>query len=142
MGDDRKLSKSFIYSYSSSISLSSSSSEDLLMKHPHRAMNICCSNVIAKADKNMAKAPTMSNTDGTTCIIRTCAMKATKIWEVLKVAQVDGGIMVKDFIMQINPKIPTLPTPKEMAMSTGEISPICGVKNLSSSSINSQNIDI
>ena len=33
-------------------------------------------------------------------------MKATKIWEVLKVAQVDGGIMVKDFMMQMNPKIP------------------------------------
>ena len=47
----------------------------------------------------------------------TCAMKATKIWEVLNVATVEGGIIVRDLIIQIKPKMPIHPTPKDVAKS-------------------------
>ena len=49
--------------------------------------------------------------------IVTCAMKATKIWDVLNVATVEGGIIVRDLIIQIKPKMPIHPTPKDVAKS-------------------------
>ena len=36
----------------------------------------------------------------------TCAMKATKIWDVLNVATVEGGIIVRDLVVQKNPNKP------------------------------------
>ena len=44
-------------------------------------------------------------------------MKATKIWDVLNVATVEGGIIVRDLIIQIKPKMPIHPTPKDVAKS-------------------------
>ena len=44
-------------------------------------------------------------------------MKATKIWDVLNVATVEGGIIVRDLIIQMKPNIPIHPTPKDVAKS-------------------------
>ena len=84
-------------------------------------------------------------------------MKATNIWDVLNVATVDGGIIVRDHVVQKNPNkpksirdewfcpcqkseniLPTHPTPRAVKMSASGISEIFLVKNLSFSSMNSQ----
>ena len=38
----------------------------------------------------------------------TCATKATKIWDVLNVATVDGGIIVNDLVVQKKPNKPIM----------------------------------
>ena len=38
----------------------------------------------------------------------TCAIKATKIWDVLNVATVDGGIIVNDLVVQKKPNKPIM----------------------------------
>ena len=38
----------------------------------------------------------------------TCAIKATKIWDVLNVATVDGGIIVNDLVVQKKPNRPKM----------------------------------
>jgi hypothetical protein len=52
----------------------------------------------------------------------TCAIKATNIWDVRNVATVEGGIIVKDLIIQMKPNIPIHPTPKDVAISFSGIS--------------------
>ena len=57
-----------------------------------------------------------------------------KIWEVLNVATVDGGIIVRDLVVQKNPNNPINPTPRVIPMVDKGISVTCGVKNRSFSS--------
>ena len=49
-------------------------------------------------------------------------MKKDYSWDVLNVATVEGGIIVRDLIIQIKPNIPIHPTPKDVAMSVTGIS--------------------
>ena len=65
-----------------------------------------------------------------------------KIWDVLNVATVDGGIIVKERVVQKNPNNPIIPTPRQIPITDNGILEISGVKNLSSSSKTWQKPDI
>ena len=93
---------------------------------------------MAKAAQKMDTAPKISKKEGKVAVTKICAMKATKICKVRKVATVEGGIIVRDLVAQKKPKRPLNEASKAIIQSKAVISEMAEVKNRSLSSINWQ----